>query len=359
LSEIIAYALALKLILYKKYSLERAFKIASKKIRIDLQQFIRIIRNFWYYKELYPNRRMEEIIKIILNSNDIINPIYSLPQWVLEKLLPNIGKEGIIGLYNSKKWIRINTLKCEINSAIKELEDLGFVLNKDKDYDNLYEIVREPFPISRTELYKKGLIIPHDKSSLLVVSVLDPKPDDVILEIGSAPGIKTSIIQEFTGNGAKVISLDISPKRIKVQKNLMKKWNVENVELVIGDGLHLPFIKNVDKILIDAPCSNSGTINTDPSVFLRISKREVNFYSKLQYKIIENISKFSVPVIFSTCSLFYDEGEKVVYKFKDFLRENNLGEDYYGYGKIKDKVIRTYPHKHYTQGFFIAYLDFN
>ncbi|MEM0372942.1 MAG: RsmB/NOP family class I SAM-dependent RNA methyltransferase [Sulfolobaceae archaeon] len=363
LDKIYAYANAVARILKYHISSELAFKIVKSKYslnNLDFSEFLKIIKYFWYYKEIYPFRDINEIIEIILKSpNEKIDISKILPDWMYEKLFKYIGEEGIKGIFERKYWIRINKLKGDVDKVVKRLENQGFTLVQDENFSNLFYIEESPYPISRTKEFKEGLVIPNDKSSMLVVSALNPKPNEVILEIGSAPGIKTSIIQEFTENKARVICVDLSERRINTQKKLMKKLGVDNIELVNADALNLSLRNfDIDKILLDAPCSNSGTINTDPSIIIKLNKDLVNFYSKLQRKLLYRLSLLEKPIVFSTCSLFYDEGEKVVENFSKYLkRPLNLDKSYNGYGKNSDKVIRTFPHKHKTQGFFISLID--
>jgi len=363
LGKIEAYAEGISKLLRYKISPELAFKIIRKSYLVSdikFEEFINIIKYYWYYKELYPFRNLRDIVEIILSSeNKDISVDKLLPEWLYEKLFPYIGREGINGLFERRYWVRINKLKGDVDKVMKRLESQGFTLVQDDFFDNLFYIEKAPFSISKTEEFKEGLVVPNDKSSMLVALSLNPKPDEVILEIGSAPGIKTSLIQEFTENKAKVISIDISNKRMEVQKRLMKRLNVKNVELINADVLNLP-LRDIDvsKVLLDAPCSNSGTINSDPSIIIKLNKKMINFYSKLQQKFLERLLILERPIVFSTCSLFYDEGEKVVEKYSKYLkRPLNLDKSYNGYGKLSEKVIRTYPHKHKTQGFFISLIN--
>jgi len=354
------YVTAVKLIMREKIQPEKAFDLSYKKLKIKgsreelYHQFIRVLQHFYYNYELYHDEGIEEVVLHSFNGSKV-----DLPQWVKERL-SYLRLNDLSLLFKKDMWIRINTLKTDISSVINSLIEKGFEIEKD-EYDYLYKVVKVPYRISRTEEFQSGKIVVQDKASVKVVEVLDPKPGEKILEIGSAPGMKTSLIQQLTENKAYVIALDVSEKRIRVQKELMEKLGVRNVELVLADGEKIP-IKEVDKVLIDAPCSNSGTLNADPSVFLRLSKSEVIKLSRLQREILKEASKLGKPVVYSTCSLFPEEGEKVVEKYADFLvKINNNDPTNYGYfrSKVWLRVLRFYPHIHGTEGFFIAKLDFS
>lgn len=223
----------------------------------------------------------------------------------------------------------------------------------------MYKVASSTFPISKTQEFRDGLVIPHDMSSYLVVKALNPKPYERILEVGGAPGIKTSIIQQLTKNKSEVTSIDVSTRRVATQKELLKKWSVSNVELIIADGENIP-VRKADKILIDAPCSNSGTFASDPAVFLRLNRTELKNLIKIQDKILDKALSYGVPTVFSTCSLFPEEGEKHAEKYLNLISKIDWGESFYGYKKSKVymHVVRTYPHIHESDGFFISRFNF-
>lgn len=353
------YVTAIDVLLKGKVSPEKAFNIACKKLGIFnsrdelYKEFLRILRNFYYNSELYGDEGLESIVIYSLKYDNI-----TLPKWVRERI-SYLRLKDFSPLFKKSRWIRVNTLKANTQEVISSLEGKGFKLVRDY-YDFLFKVLYHPYSISKTDEFKSGKVVMQDKASIEVVRVLDPKPGERILEVGSAPGMKTSLIQQLTQNKAYVIALDISEKRIKVQKELMERLGVDNVELLLGDGENLP-IREVDKVLIDAPCSNSGTLNTDPSIFLRLSKGDVIRLSKIQRKILEEAYKLRKLTVYSTCSMFPDEGEKVVEKFANFLVKINDDPSHYGSfrSRVWLRVMRFYPHLHGTEGFFIAKLDFS
>ncbi len=321
--------------------------------------FISTLQQLNYVMEMYPCRDVYETLSIAMDlaksGKSEITPLH-LPLWVRERLLPLLGEEGIRGLSKKEQWIRINTLKGDYTKIISSLREKGLSL-EEKEFPMFR--VEGGFPISKTKEFKEGLIIPHDISSYWVVKALDPKPNELILEIGGAPGIKTSLIQQITENRSEVISIDVSEGRVKTQRELLKKWGVENVEIMVGDGENIP-IRRMDKILIDAPCSNSGTFPVDPAVFLRISRTELKNLVRIQHKILKASLNYKVPTVFSTCSLFPEEGENQVERYLTFLSKIEWNPSFYGYRKSKVymHIARSYTHVHGSEGFFISRFNF-
>lgn len=353
------FTTAISLIIKKKMSLERAFDVAFKKYgdgdrKAAFENFKEFIKKYLYAKTIYPEYSTEQIYDLKIDNLD---PLLTIPNWAFDKLYPLLEIEGLKGIYNKKTWIRVNTLKVDVKRIRDLLEKNGYKL-KETEFPFLFELCSEK-RISDTEEFKKGYIIPQDKASVISVLFLDPKPGEIILEVGSAPGIKTSLIQQLTNNRAYVIGIDISESRLLMEKSLLERLGVGNVELILADGLHLP-IRKADKVFIDAPCSNSGTINVDPSVLIRLTKRDVIRFSRLQKGILKEVSKLHALTVYTTCSLFPEEGERVVEMFEKYLiKLPNKDHEGYKKSKVWLRVYRTYPHKDYSEGFFIAKLDFS
>lgn len=355
--EITLYSLAINYIIKNKIQPEKAFDLAFRKLTLDnsrrklYEEFLKILRSYYYYSNIYQD--VDEIVVNSLKENKI-----DLPLWVKERL-SYLKLNDYSALFNRNVWIRINTLKTTVEETIKSLKLKGFEMERD-EFPFLFKLLKSKERVSNTEEFKEGKIIVQDKASVKVVEILNPKPYEKILEIGSAPGMKTSLIQQITNNKSYVIAVDISKKRLYTQKALMQRLGVENVELLLADGENIP-IRNVDKILIDAPCSNSGTINADPSVFMRITKQDVIRLSRLQRNILQEAFRLKKPVVYSTCSLFPEEGEKVIEKYSNYLVKINNDPSHYGYirSKVWLRVMRFYPHIHGSEGFFIAKLDFS
>lgn len=345
-------------------SLENAFDIAFKESGKGLDRkrtfrtFVNTLKELHYVEEMFPCRNIYETFKIALEmakENFPLTPMH-FPLWIRERLLAAIGEEGITKLDKKTQWIRVNTLKGDFTETINSLKQKGISL-LEKEFP-MYE-AKGKYPISKTKEFEEGLVIPHDLSSYFVVKALEPKRGERILEIGSAPGIKTSLIQQLTKNQSWVVSIDVSVRRTLTQKSLLRKWGVENVEIIVGDGENVP-IRNIDKILIDAPCSNSGTFSSDPTVFLRLNRAELKNLVKIQSKILKKAIEYNVPTVFSTCSILPEEGEFQVERYLNRLSKIPWDESFYGYKKSKVymHVARTYTHIHRCDSFFISRLNF-
>ncbi len=291
---------------------------------------------------------------------------YSVPNWLVNELSKVMSEREVERLLKATTrpvtWARVNTLKLGKRKLAKKLASIAEI-RWDRDYDFMFEVVKGREKLIASPLVKNGFIVIQDKGSAVVVDALSPEVNDIILDLASAPGIKTSLIAQWTGNRARVIAFDISYERMVEMKLLLKKLNVLNVDMTVLDSTRVSLSKRFKKILIDAPCSNTGALSSDPG--LRLALRDivdVNRFAEIQYamldKAVENAEEGGV-IVFSTCSLLPQEGEVIVEKIEE---KHGVGVDTsgvpgnFGYKefRVSSKVRRLFPHINRTTGFFIA-----
>lgn len=175
--------------------------------------------------------------------------------------------------------------------------------------------------------------------------------------------MKTSLIMMLAENRARVVAVDISYKRLLMCANLLAKLGVDlsKVHLVAADSRDLLLRGVFDKVLLDAPCSNSGAVSKDPGVKIHLTPSKVRYYSKIQKDLISRAVKHaSGLVVYSTCSIMPEEGEEVIATVCDAVRlVRKYPWSYPGYKVVNfyDKVMRFFPHKHLTEAFFLAVME--
>jgi 16S rRNA (cytosine967-C5)-methyltransferase len=144
-------------------------------------------------------------------------------------------------------------------------------------------------------------------------------------------------------------------------KNLLKNLGaLDYVDIAIADSRHPPHNKLFDKILLDAPCSSSGSISKDPAIRLHLLKRgKIEYYSTLQYELLDKALDLAKEVVYSTCSILPEEGEEVVENVRNKAKPIDPGiKASKGYSRysVGNTVARFFPHMHMSEGFFIAKL---
>lgn len=291
------------------------------------------------------------------------------PKWFWDKLRNVLSEEEVRNLLSAMNrrvvWLRINTLRIDVDKAAKLLEREGLLFEIDKRVPFLLKIVRSPKPVRNLSLFREGKVIIQDRASVLTVLALKPEPGMTIFDFAAAPGIKTSLIMQLTENRARVVAMDRSPRRLANMKVLLKKYGVDmdRVDLVLTDSRIAKLTRRCDAALVDAPCSSSGAIPKDPAIKLLLKNPEIPLkMSGIQLAILLNALKYSDVVTYATCSLFPEEGEEVIakalevgtHRLVDTSIPASRGYRRYSFWNI---VSRTYPHIDECEGFFIARLE--
>lgn len=299
-----------------------------------------------------------------------VNPIwakFSYPKWLCERLLdvlPSSEVEKLLEAMNRRVvWIRVNTLKIDIDKAFDALEREGVILERDKDIPFMARVVKSPKPIRELDLFKNGSIILQDRASVLTVLAAKPERDMLIYDFAAAPGIKTSLIMQLTENRARVVAMDFSPKRLRAMKVLLKYYGVDisRVDLVLTDSRGIAFKGLADLSLIDAVCSSSGAVSKDPSIKIVLKNPDIAIKMKwIQISMLSNALRHSYSAIYSVCSILPEEGEEVIEEVirgdpHHKLVDTGLGVSR-GYRRytVWSMVSRTFPHIDGCEGFFIA-----
>ena len=251
-----------------------------------------------------------------------------------------------------------------LNFILKDLAEHGINAKQDKHFSRVfYTELKHKKKILFNRLYKEGKLVIQDKASFAVTHLLEPQANELICDICAAPGIKTSIIAQLSQNQAKIIANDFSKPRVSVMRPLLRKLNVLNTNLMNSDGIKLPvrFTDFFDKILLDAPCTGSGTFSTNPELKWRQNEGFLHQNLVLQEKLLKsaiNLLKPSGILVYSTCSLYPEEGEYQVLKFLNYLIPMELPTWFSPSYKIDNQDIpgtgRLFPATHHTKGFFIA-----
>jgi 16S rRNA (cytosine967-C5)-methyltransferase len=245
------------------------------------------------------------------------------------------------------------------------LEENGVTI-QETPLPEVFRVVSYVKPPAALEWHGKGYYVIQDLASAFVSHVLNPEPDEIILDLAAAPGSKTSHIAMLMENKGKIVAVDNSADRLERMKSKMKILGVRNVEFRLADGAKF-FVGDADKVLVDSPCSSTGTLRTHPCVKWRYDPAKYKATIGIQRKMLKNAFrnlKDGGVAVYSTCSLTFEENEENVLYASNFFRVEEI--DTIGARGIKefrgkrfpfwDRVVRTYPHMHDCSGFFISKL---
>ncbi len=178
-----------------------------------------------------------------------------------------------------------------------------------------------------------------------------------MLDLCAAPGGKTTLLADVS---EFLVAADFSAKRLATVRQNLEKQNLRNVVLLLVDASQpLPFLVNTfDRVLVDAPCSGTGTLRHNPEIRWRVSNEGIKEFAAQQVKFLSNASKVlkvDGRLVYSTCSVEREENEAVV---EEFLKRNREFRQIELQNKLVDSTstgaIRTWPQRHGTDGFFVA-----
>ncbi len=263
---------------------------------------------------------------------------------------------------------RINTIKANEEEVLLELNKFGFIVKPVTWYKNAFIIMNQPEKnIRELEIYQNGLIYLQSLSSMIPVIALDPKEKEDILDMTAAPGSKTTQIAMETKNKAFITACEKNNIRQQRLKYNLEKQGVTCCTVLNMDAREIDESFSFHKILLDAPCSGSGTINENienPNQI--ISKEQMAKITSIQLALLRKALKILKPggtLVYSTCSILKEENEQILKTvWKEFSIEiipleikNNdftlLPTDIPG-------TLCICPDKFY-EGFFIALLKKN
>lgn len=249
-----------------------------------------------------------------------------IPEFLEKILINQYGKDltnKIIEGYKTKRnpSLRINSIKTNKEKIKKELDKINI---KYKDV-NWYEdalILDEEKNIRELDIYKNGEMYMQNLSSMIPPIVLEPKQEK-ILDMAASPGGKTTELYNLSNKEALITAVEKNPIRSQRLKYNLEKQGT-NATILNEDATKLDEFYRFDKILLDAPCSGSGTLNIYDKSLEHFSEKLLNNCIKTQEQLLEKalqILKKGNTMVYSTCSILYEENEKQLEKL---IKQNKI-----------------------------------
>ena len=183
----------------------------------------------------------------------------------------------------------------------------------------IIENVRED-KIKKLDIYENGEIYMQSLSSMLPAIILNPKKDENILDMTAAPGGKTTQIAALSNNESMITACEKNKIRAERLRYNLEKQGTKKVNVMLEDARKLNDFFSFDKILLDAPCSGSGTTNIYKNDFTQeLINRSVKTQEELLNKAL-TILKSGKDMVYSTCSILKQENENILNKILSNLK---------------------------------------
>lgn len=292
-----------------------------------------------------------------------------IPEFLIEMLNNQYGEEitsKVLEGYSQKRMVtfRVNTLKTSIERVEEILKNNNIEFEKVSWSDVAYIVknVRED-TLKELEIYKNGEIYLQSLSSMLPPIILKPKENTDILDMCAAPGGKTTQLASLTNNNANITACELNKIRIEKLKYNIEKQGATSVYIMQEDSRRINDFFSFDNILLDAPCSGSGTLNVeDVNLEKTFTEKLIEKSQKAQLELLNKavrILKQGQEMVYSTCSILNKENEEIVSKILKNNKVEIVPIEFEGKEELPllptkiDGTLCVMPTKLY-EGFFIA-----
>ncbi len=240
----------------------------------------------------------------------------SHPDWLVARWTAQHGEQAALELCEwnqepASTFVRVNRLHLE------PLDEAATAALKPAAQPGFFQVEQPP-----REWLAEGRCYVQDPSTAVACELLDPQPGDVVLDACAAPGGKTAYLAQLMRNKGRIIATDAMPRRIKRMEQ-----NLERLQVKIAETPAVDWTKataavfgglQFDRILVDAPCSNTGVMRRRVDVRWRLQPWTFAEMVKTQNTILEAVAPLLKPgghLVYSTCSLDAEENEQLVQAF--------------------------------------------
>ena len=350
--------IALRLALYQLIHLDRIPEYSAINESVNLVQRAKKTSAKGFVNAILRRASRENIGLSFADEIDRISVETSHPRWLIEKWADDFGIDEAANLAAAN-----NELPMIAFRLIGEVSDEAQLLadhSRPSDHVEACYIAERGEP-KLFQLAENGEIYIQDEASQMVAKTIKIPQDGRFLDVCAAPGGKTGLIAANNLMNARLVAAgDLYRPRVEFLRDNCRRQGVDFVQIVQYDAeKSLPFADDsFDTILVDAPCSGTGTIRGNPEIRYFLLPEDFSELSKKQLAILINASKLvraGGALVYSTCSLEKEENEDVC---RQFLVQNrgfeSVKPDVYESFVTDGGFARTWPRRDNMDGFFIA-----
>ena len=318
----------LRLGLYQIFWLDRVPDHAAVNDTVDLA------RTFWVEGQVgFMNGllrgycREREVVQAEIEELRQAEPAraWSHPGWLVDRWTRLMGAEKTAQLlaWNNLaavNYARINLLRVRPTRLIERWREEGVEYDFghwDWVPENLVFQMKSHPPLTRLKSFGEGWFYVQDPSTLLAVHLLDPQPEERVLDVCAAPGGKTTYIAQLMDDDGTILALDLDPDRVQRLRENCARLGLRSV--VSGEFPEnepgAPAEGRFDRVLVDAPCSNTGVMRRRADLRWRIRPDEIERLAAVQRNLLKRSALAVKPggiLVYSTCSLEPEENRAVV-----------------------------------------------
>lgn len=288
-------------------------------------------------------------------ANDVSEPLEKIaiqtshPLWLIERWAGSFGVEETAALARANNTMppvafRVVHTRADEAEVMRKLREAGATVEASQIVAGAWR-VSGATPVVR-ELASAGEIYLQDEASQLVAHAMDIKQGERVLDLCAAPGGKTTLMADRAGDESFIVAGDRSATRMATVVAAMGLQELKSITPLILDATEqLPFAsESFDRVLVDAPCSGTGTLRANPEIRWRLAPDDFGRFAEQQKRIVSRAVEVLKPggrLVYSTCSVELEENEEVI-------KDLNL--------KLIRK-LRTWPQREGSDGFFMAVFE--
>lgn len=281
---------------------------------------------------------------------------YECPEWAFDSLQavlgPRFEKEMAAMMTQAPLDLRVNTIKAARDEVLAELKKEGFDAHAGAVSPLCIRVFGRP-QIAQHRLFKEGYVEIQDQGSQMVAVVADAKPGEQVVDFCAGAGGKTLALGASMKNKGRLVAMDVLGGRLLRAKERFRRAGLHNIETRELTSERDKFVKrhqgHFDLVLVDAPCSGTGTWRRDPDKRWRQLGPGISELVPLQKNILESAERMVKPggrLVYATCSILPEENELQVEAFLKSHADFEMAQD----------PLKLTPAEHDTDGFFATVL---
>ena len=298
------------------------------------------------------------------SKEEIMALLYSFPLWLIRRWIQVFGvheTEQLLGFFQQRPLLvlRANTLKISRKKLVDLFRRMGVEANSTvRSFSGL--VLQERRNVFDTPAFRDGWFEVQDEGSQLICQKVDPKPGANVWDVCAGGGGKSLALAAIMENKGRIVATDLRSYKLEELKKRAKRAGVFNIfpaELERMGELKIAKA-GFDKILVDAPCSGTGTLGRNPDAKWKLAESWFEQLQQEQLGILENALPYLAKngkLCYATCSVEAIENEQVAEKFLALHPELKLVPC----GEKGEKYFTLWPPESATDGFFLAVFEKN
>lgn len=302
------------------------------------------------------------------NPAEYIAAFHSHPLWLVEEWLNVFGRKETEELCAANNelpplTIRVNRLKSGRRELKEKLTGEDFQAEETPFSPDGIRLSSSSQPVHKTLFFTRGLFRLQDEASQLISYLVNPRKGQKILDACAGSGGKTTHLAALMENKGLLVTMDRDTEKLVQLQNDAARMGITIIETAgvdLQDPLSAQYQNTFDTVLVDAPCSGTGTLRRNPEIKWRLKPSDINRHAETQQSILQNaaaaVSKNGF-LVYCTCSLLPQENDMVARRFLAACPHFYLlPPESPAVQGLTDRrgFFRTYPHRHSMDGFFGA-----